>query len=207
MFFPLPPLLLPISPSSRAISSSLLTSDAAAAALTFPKPQPLPAIEGAAGYSQSPPPFPLSRSLVSYKQTIHCPQTQNLALPLRRNRHRYRRRFDRVFFCLCVCRIGEGKETMNFRNVKVPNVPGAGAAGTLVKVALIGGTVVYAGLNSLYNVEGGHRAIVFNRIQGIKDKPWSSGLAWLRLTPVVMATHDVHGYLPPVAAAAPGGHG
>ncbi|KAG6483605.1 hypothetical protein ZIOFF_060253 [Zingiber officinale] len=59
---------------------------------------------------------------------------------------------------------------MNFRNVKVPNVPGAGVAGTLVKVALIGGTIVYAGLNSLYNVEGGQRAIVFNRIQGIKDK-------------------------------------
>ncbi|KAG6503049.1 hypothetical protein ZIOFF_035338 [Zingiber officinale] len=59
---------------------------------------------------------------------------------------------------------------MNFRNTKVPNVPGAGAAGTLVKVALIDGTVVYAGLNSLYNIEGGHRAIVFNRIQGVKDK-------------------------------------
>ncbi|RRT80707.1 hypothetical protein BHE74_00056878 [Ensete ventricosum] len=59
---------------------------------------------------------------------------------------------------------------MNFRNVRVPNVPGSGAAGTLVKVALIGGTAVYVALNSLYNVEGGHRAIVFNRIQGIKDK-------------------------------------
>ncbi|KAG6495756.1 hypothetical protein ZIOFF_043583 [Zingiber officinale] len=43
-----------------------MTSDAAAAALTFPKPQPSPAIEGAADYSQSPPPFPLSRALVSY---------------------------------------------------------------------------------------------------------------------------------------------
>ncbi|XP_042460742.1 histidinol dehydrogenase, chloroplastic-like [Zingiber officinale] len=40
--------------------------DAAAATLTFPKPQPSPAVEGAAGYSQSPPPFPLSRALVSY---------------------------------------------------------------------------------------------------------------------------------------------
>lgn len=59
---------------------------------------------------------------------------------------------------------------MNFRKMKVPNVPGAGASGTLVKVVVIGTTVVYAALNSLYNVEGGHRAIVFNRIQGIKDK-------------------------------------
>ncbi|XP_072965992.1 prohibitin-1, mitochondrial-like [Typha angustifolia] len=63
---------------------------------------------------------------------------------------------------------------MNFNNVKVPKVPGSGAA-TLVKVALIGGTVVYAALNSLYNVEGGHRAIVFNRIQGIKDKVYPEG--------------------------------
>ena len=59
---------------------------------------------------------------------------------------------------------------MSFRNVKVPNIPGSGASATLVKVALIGGTVVYAALNSIYNVDGGHRAIVFNRIEGIKDK-------------------------------------
>ena len=59
---------------------------------------------------------------------------------------------------------------MNFKNAKVPKVPGAGAAGTLIKVALIGGGVVYAALNSLYNVDGGHRAIVFNRLEGIKDK-------------------------------------
>lgn len=57
---------------------------------------------------------------------------------------------------------------MNFKNVKGPSVPSA--VGTLVKVALIGGTAVYAALNSLYNVDGGHRAIVFNRIVGIKDK-------------------------------------
>ncbi|OEL15049.1 Prohibitin-2, mitochondrial [Dichanthelium oligosanthes] len=48
-------------------------------------------------------------------------------------------------------------------------VPPAGA-GALVKVALFGGAAVYAAMNSLYNVEGGHRAIVFNRINGIKDK-------------------------------------
>ncbi|GJN24923.1 hypothetical protein PR202_gb12701 [Eleusine coracana subsp. coracana] len=48
-------------------------------------------------------------------------------------------------------------------------LPPAGA-GALAKVAVIGGAAVYAAMNSLYNVEGGHRAIVFNRIQGIKDK-------------------------------------
>ncbi|XP_062190039.1 prohibitin-2, mitochondrial-like [Phragmites australis] len=53
-------------------------------------------------------------------------------------------------------------------------VPPAGA-GTLVKVAVFGGAAVYAAVNSLYNVEGGHRAIVFNRIQGIKDKVYPEG--------------------------------
>jgi prohibitin 2 len=48
-------------------------------------------------------------------------------------------------------------------------VPPAGA-GALAKVALIGGAAVYTAMNSLYNVEGGHRAVVFNRIDGIKDK-------------------------------------
>ncbi|KAG6515019.1 hypothetical protein ZIOFF_025397 [Zingiber officinale] len=57
-----------------AISSSLLTSDTADAALTFLKPQPSTAVEGAAGYSQSPPPFPLSRALVSY-----CSRTAAIA--------------------------------------------------------------------------------------------------------------------------------
>ncbi|KAL0917736.1 hypothetical protein M5K25_012822 [Dendrobium thyrsiflorum] len=61
---------------------------------------------------------------------------------------------------------------MNFKNARVPN---AGAASALVKVALIGGAGVYAALNSLYNVDGGHRAIVFNRIQGIKDKVYPEG--------------------------------
>ncbi|XP_062187758.1 prohibitin-2, mitochondrial-like [Phragmites australis] len=53
-------------------------------------------------------------------------------------------------------------------------VPPAGA-GALAKVALLGGAAVYAAMNSLYNVEGGHRAIVFNRIEGIKDKVYPEG--------------------------------
>nr|AER41649.1 mitochondrial+prohibitin+complex+protein+2 [Oryza punctata] len=56
---------------------------------------------------------------------------------------------------------------------RVP-VPPAGA-GTVVKLVVLGGTAVYAAINSLYNVEGGHRAIVFNRIQGIKDKVYPEG--------------------------------
>lgn len=58
---------------------------------------------------------------------------------------------------------------MNLNNVKVPKVPG-GAASALIKVGIIGGLGLYAATHSLYNVEGGHRAIVFNRIVGIKDK-------------------------------------
>lgn len=33
-----------------------------------------------------------------------------------------------------------------------------------------GGALVYAATHSLFNVEGGHRAIVFNRLVGIKEK-------------------------------------
>lgn len=59
---------------------------------------------------------------------------------------------------------------MNFNNVKVPKVPGGGAASALLKVGIIGGLGLYGVANSIYNVEGGHRAIVFNRIIGVKDK-------------------------------------
>lgn len=51
---------------------------------------------------------------------------------------------------------------MNMSNVK--------AASALVKVGVVGGLGLYAATNSLYNVEGGHRAIVFNRLIGVKDK-------------------------------------
>jgi prohibitin 2 len=60
---------------------------------------------------------------------------------------------------------------MNFNNVRVPNVPGGGgAAWALTRAIVLGGLGLYGALNSLYNVEGGHRAIVFNRIVGVKDK-------------------------------------
>lgn len=59
---------------------------------------------------------------------------------------------------------------MNFKNVKVPNVPGGGAASALIKFGAIAGLGLYGVANSLYNVDGGHRAIVFNRLVGVKDK-------------------------------------
>ncbi|KAF5744100.1 prohibitin-1 mitochondrial-like [Tripterygium wilfordii] len=62
---------------------------------------------------------------------------------------------------------------MNFNNVKVPKLPGG--TSLLLKLGTIGGLGLYAAANSLYNVEGGHRAIVFNRIVGVKDKVYPEG--------------------------------
>lgn len=58
----------------------------------------------------------------------------------------------------------------NFENLKNVKLPNAGQAGSVVRAVLIGGALLYGAANSLYNVEGGHRAIVFNRIVGVKDK-------------------------------------
>ncbi|KAL5997674.1 Prohibitin-2, subunit of the prohibitin complex (Phb1p-Phb2p) [Asimina triloba] len=62
---------------------------------------------------------------------------------------------------------------MDFNRVR--GMPGGGAASSLAKVAVIGGLGLYAAVNSLYNVEGGHRAIVFNRILGIKEEVYPEG--------------------------------
>ncbi|OMO96887.1 Prohibitin [Corchorus olitorius] len=67
---------------------------------------------------------------------------------------------------------------MNLNNVKVPKMPGGGALPALLKLGVIGGLGVYGIANSLYNVDGGHRAIVFNRIKGIKDE--IDGFAWMQ---------------------------
>ncbi|KAI3988080.1 hypothetical protein MKX01_011869 [Papaver californicum] len=65
---------------------------------------------------------------------------------------------------------------MNFKDVKPPKIPGGvNAASALIKVGIVGGLGLYAAFNSLYNVEGGHRAIVFNRITGVKDKVYPEG--------------------------------
>uniref|UniRef100_A0A2N9FXL7 Prohibitin n=1 Tax=Fagus sylvatica TaxID=28930 RepID=A0A2N9FXL7_FAGSY len=46
---------------------------------------------------------------------------------------------------------------------------------TLLRLGIIGGVGLYVAFKSLYNVEGGHRAIVFNRIHGIKDRVFPEG--------------------------------
>lgn len=57
-------------------------------------------------------------------------------------------------------------------NVKIPSGP---AAGRLARVLILGGAAVYGLTNCLFNVEGGHRAIVFNRLSGIKEEVYEEG--------------------------------
>ncbi|XP_022848504.1 prohibitin-1, mitochondrial [Olea europaea var. sylvestris] len=64
---------------------------------------------------------------------------------------------------------------MNMNNVKVPKMPSGGAASALIKLGVIAGLGMYGVANSLYNVEGGHRAIVFNRVTGVKEKVYPEG--------------------------------
>lgn len=54
----------------------------------------------------------------------------------------------------------------NIRNTKLPQ---GAPVGRLLQVLAVGGVGIYGLANSLFNVEGGHRAIVFNRLAGIKD--------------------------------------
>ena len=55
----------------------------------------------------------------------------------------------------------------NLRNARMPQ---GAPVGRLLQVLAVGGLGVYGLSNSLFNVEGGHRAIVFNRLSGIKDR-------------------------------------
>lgn len=50
---------------------------------------------------------------------------------------------------------------------------GAGTGGLLLAGA---GAAIYGITQSLYNVDGGHRAIIFSRIGGIQDRVYSEGL-------------------------------
>eukprot|EP00894_Picocystis_sp_ML_P001647 jgi/Pico_ML_1/52164/g374.t2 len=54
-------------------------------------------------------------------------------------------------------------------------MPPTGPAAGIAKVLLAGGAAAYAFNNALFNVEGGHRAVVFNRLVGIKDTIYSEG--------------------------------
>mmetsp|Transcript_13938 Transcript_13938/g.42054 ORF Transcript_13938/g.42054 Transcript_13938/m.42054 type:complete len:274 (-) Transcript_13938:4-825(-) len=54
-------------------------------------------------------------------------------------------------------------------------MPSPNALGGLGRALLLGGATIYGAANSLFNVEGGHRAIVFNRLSGIKDTVYEEG--------------------------------
>ncbi|KAI3740683.1 hypothetical protein L2E82_31153 [Cichorium intybus] len=53
----------------------------------------------------------------------------------------------------------------------------------LITSGLLGGVGLFTASNTLYNVEGGHRAIVFNRLVGVKNKVYPEGthvvIPWL----------------------------
>ena len=55
----------------------------------------------------------------------------------------------------------------NLKNVRMPQ---GNAPGRLAGLIIGGGALLYGVSNSLFNVEGGHRAIVFNRVSGIKEQ-------------------------------------
>lgn len=78
---------------------------------------------------------------------------------------------------------------MDFKNVR--GMRGGGAASGLAKVAVLGGLGLYTALNSFYNVEGGHRAIVFNRLGGIKDEVLFSPLTYLFHIHILVGKHEV----------------
>lgn len=64
-------------------------------------------------------------------------------------------------------------------NAKMPS----GASGTGLKILLGAGVLVWATSQSLFNVDGGHGAIVFNKLSGVKQKVYREGthliLPWL----------------------------
>ena len=51
--------------------------------------------------------------------------------------------------------------------MKLP--PGGGPLGALAKAVVGAGALAYFGNECLFNVEGGHRAVVYNRITGLKE--------------------------------------
>ncbi|VVB07150.1 unnamed protein product [Arabis nemorensis] len=59
--------------------------------------------------------------------------------------------------------------------IKILNTPGSPGFSKLLTVGVIGCLGVSTVANSIYNVDGGHRAIVFNRKDGIKEKIYPEG--------------------------------
>lgn len=52
----------------------------------------------------------------------------------------------------------------------------AAAAASSITALAASGAMIYGGYHSIYTVQGGHRAVVFNRIVGMKDTIYGEGL-------------------------------
>jgi prohibitin 2 len=69
----------------------------------------------------------------------------------------------------------------NFNNLTYPKIPQGGSG--IIKALIAGGILLYAGSQSLFNVEGGHGAVVFNKVTGVKQKIYGEGthiiLPWI----------------------------
>ncbi len=60
-----------------------------------------------------------------------------------------------------------------------PDIPaggGGGAAASALGSLLAAGALAYGAYNSIYTVDGGHRAIIFNRLVGMKNIVYGEGL-------------------------------
>lgn len=66
----------------------------------------------------------------------------------------------------------------------MPPLPPVTAIARLIKLGVGATAAVYFASNCLFNVDGGHRAVVFNRLTGIKDKA-SHGLRMrIKISPI-----------------------
>lgn len=59
------------------------------------------------------------------------------------------------------------------RNMKMPK--GGGPLGALAKAAVAAGALGYLGTNALFNVDGGHRAVKYNRLSGLSEQVFPEG--------------------------------
>jgi len=58
---------------------------------------------------------------------------------------------------------------------KMPGAPGPAAAGAIGSL-VAAGALAYGAYNSIYSVDGGHRAVMFNRVVGMKSTVYGEGI-------------------------------
>ena len=58
---------------------------------------------------------------------------------------------------------------------KMPGAPGPAAAGAIGSL-VAAGALAYGAYNSIYSVDGGHRAVMFNRVLGMKSTVYGEGI-------------------------------